>query len=582
MDKDRFMSQTENDLPPVVSVEEIQRGWNDLQLRVQQLEAGSGAQELENKLLRQLLERVIEHRKKSHGELVNLLTTLVSKLPINDLGVIVSRLVEHSAMVNEVSAALVHGKNEESLFQPAVLKRLDQTRRNLIAAIPPLVEELIRLEAPFEAGMLQGLAAQPESFFSPAMARANRCFVKGQLPRERIVREFGDEALALFKDVTTDVKHNPRPKPDEIVLAFANDFEAVLQQTPGLAPDKRSGLLALLQKVRASRAASDPARAQKSAFLKLSFVIELLHYYDNQSTEPPDVIFAQRLPPLIEQLVVTGEDRLDEKQILLAEALLAHIINTDHRQAVVNNIGKSGGLAKTLRFILTFRSDKVPEIGPLAGEFIKHLIPPDKAPAPAALVGLLRLVPADRHPKIIAAIASSDRLRKDEAETLGRTVAKELGLTELPGDNNTLSPEKERQIVWDRVKELIAGRASPAEITAAIRTRLHARYDSDEVKLSLLVLSESDAMALVRVFCLLPYLPDGQTDPIARAVLESYATRLTHEKYAATYTKVVGALRNLFKVKADSPTLVNFIALVKWVDTDAAIRLARDIGMGAP
>ena len=89
-------------------------------------------------------------------------------------------------------------------------------------------------------------------------------------------------------------------------------------------------------------------------------------------------------------------------------------------------------------------------------------------------------------------------------------------------------------------------------------------------------------MALVRVFCLLPYLPDGQTDPIARAVLESYATRLTHEKYAATYTKVVGALRNLFKVKADSPTLVNFIALVKWVDTDAAVRLARDIGMGAP
>ena len=145
-----------------------------------------------------------------------------------------------------------------------------------------------------------------------------------------------------------------------------------------------------------------------------------------------------------------------------------------------------------------------------------------------------------------------------------------------------LSPEKEQQLVWERIKELIASRASPSEITAAIRSRLHAKYDSDEVKMSWLTLTESDAMTLVRVFCLMPYLPDGQTDPIARAILESYATRLTHEKYAATYTKVVGALRNLFKVKADSPTLVNFITLVKWVDVESAARLAKDIGMNPP
>ena len=77
----------------------------------------------------------------------------------------------------------------------------------------------------------------------------------------------------------------------------------------------------------------------------------------------------------------------------------------------------------------------------------------------------------------------------------------------------------------------------------------------------------------------MPYLPDGQTDPIARAVLESYANRLTHEKYAATYTKVVQALKNLYKVKADSPALVNFIALVKWVDPASAEKLVKDIGM---
>ena len=96
---------------------------------------------------------------------------------------------------------------------------------------------------------------------------------------------------------------------------------------------------------------------------------------------------------------------------------------------------------------------------------------------------------------------------------------------------------------------------------------------------SWLTLAESDPMLLIRVFCLLPYLPDGSTDPIARPVLESYATRLTHEKYEAIYGKVVHALRNLFKVKADSPALVNFVALVKWVDPASADKIAKDVGM---
>ena len=577
------MSATENGPGPVVSVDEVQQGWHDLQLRVQQLEAERAVQDQENKTLRLLLERVIEHRKKSHGELVSVLTTLVSKLPINDVGVVISRLVEHNNMVNEASASLSGGKHDDPLLQPALLKTLDKTKRDLTAAIKPLVGELLQLDAPFEAGMLQGLVTQPESFFAPAMARANRCFVKGQVPRDRIVREFGDEALGLFKDVTTDVKFNPRPKPEEIVLTFANDFEAQLQQNPGLTPARRNELLALHQKVRASRDASESARAQKSAFLKLSFVIELLHYYENQSTESPDVIFAQRLPPLIEQLVLTGDDKLDEKLIQQAEALLAHIINRDHRQAVINNVGKAGGTAKTLRFVLTFRAEKIPDPGPLSVEFIKHLIPADKVPSPAALTTVFRLVPDGRHQKIVEAILATDRLRKADAEILGKTVAKELGLPELPATGAAaLSPEKEQQLVWERIKELIASRASPSEITAAIRSRLHAKYDSDEVKMSWLTLTESDAMTLVRVFCLMPYLPDGQTDPIARAILESYATRLTHEKYAATYTKVVGALRNLFKVKADSPTLVNFITLVKWVDVESAARLAKDIGMNPP
>ena len=85
--------------PPAVSAEEIQRGWPALTLRVEQLEAQRATLEAENKALRSLLERVIEHRQKSHSELVLLLTGLVSKLPINDVGVIVSRLVEHNSQV---------------------------------------------------------------------------------------------------------------------------------------------------------------------------------------------------------------------------------------------------------------------------------------------------------------------------------------------------------------------------------------------------------------------------------------------------------------------------------------------------
>ena len=100
---------------PVASMEEIQQGWHELKLRVTQLEAERSVLEKENKTLRFLLERVIEHRQKSHGELVNLLAGLVSKLPINDVGVMVSKLVEHNTSVNEVCAALTKGKADAPL-----------------------------------------------------------------------------------------------------------------------------------------------------------------------------------------------------------------------------------------------------------------------------------------------------------------------------------------------------------------------------------------------------------------------------------------------------------------------------------
>src|SRR5258708_32216269 len=164
--------------------------------------------------------------------------------------------------------------------------------------------------------MARSLVADPELFFSPRVVRANRCFIKGQLPRERIVKEFGEDALVVFNDMTTDPKLNPRPKPEEIVLAFKNDFEAFRQQNPAWLGSKREALVKLYQKVQRSKAPTDEGRAQRNAFQRLSFIIDLLYFYEHQSTEAPDVLFAQHLPALVEQLVLAGpQENLDEKLI---------------------------------------------------------------------------------------------------------------------------------------------------------------------------------------------------------------------------------------------------------------------------
>lgn len=581
MDEYVRMADEQDNTIALVSVAKIQKEWMDLTLRMAQTETECGALEQENKALRTLLERVIEHRQKSHGELVTLLTTLVSKLPLNDVGVIVARLMEHNHQVTEVSASLIKGKLDDNFLQPALLKNLDKTKRDLAAAATLEVAELLKLETPFESCLLQSLLEKPDNFFSAAFARANRGFVKGQLPRERILKEFGAEALIFFKDVTTDVKFNPRPKPEEIMLAFKPEFAELLAQNP--AGGHRPELEALHKKIQQGRENNEHSRAQKKSFLRLSFFLELLHYYENQSTESPDVVFAQRLPPVIEQLAITGErDTLDEKSLLAAEALLAMIINTDHRKAVVNNIGKAGGLARVLRYTLAFRVEKLSDADPLTQECIKHLIPQGAAPTSAALATVLKLFNPHMQQAAIRAIAATDRLRKEDAEKLGKAVAQELGLKDILerlNEQSTLTPERERQLAWDHIKDLIGTRTTPNEVIATIRKRLHNRYEADEVKACWLVLTEADAMIFVRVFCLFPYMPDGQADPLARPILETFVTRLIHEKYAATYAKVLGALKNLHKVKADSPALVNFVALVKWVDSEAAAKLAKDIGM---
>ncbi len=579
------MTETETVPAAVATVEDIQRGWHQLTLRVDQLEAERSALEKENKALRTLLERVIEHRQKSHAELVLLLAGLASKLTISDVGATVTRLIEHNKHVNEVLAALAKGKMEADIPQPLILQTMDQRKRELQAALKPAVEDLIRLEVPLDCDLLRSLTTQPEQFFSPAVTRANRCFVKGLLPRDRILREFGEAALPFFFDMTTDLKLNPRPKPEEIVYAFKGDAPALLQQDTTLPPEKRQALLALYHKVQRSKAPTDEARMQRNAFHRLSYLLELLHYYENQNTEAPDVTFAQRLPNLIEQLVVAGPNEpLEEKLLVQAEHLLAFIVNPDHRLMVINNLGKNGATARTLGFVLKLRTEKLPDLNDVLTELVRHLIPsaPQKPPTAQALAAILRLMPAERQRSVALSIMVCDRLRKEEAESLGKAIGKELGLTNLEVPVKTaenIPPEVERQMAWDKIKEMVTSRADPAAIAAAIRNRLRAKYDADELKLSWMTLIEAEAMAFIRIFCQLPYLPDGSTDPIARPVMQTYLTRLVHEKYAAAHAKVVTSLRNLHKANPNSPTLVNFMALAKWVEPDVSSRLSADIGM---
>ena len=569
-------------------MEEIQKGWNELKLRVEQLEADRGSLRQENHALRVLLERAIDHRQKSHSELVTILATLVSKLPLNDIGVIISRLVEHNTNVSHALAALINGTVEVEMAQPELLKTLDHTKRDLLAAIKQATALLAELDPPLEKELLESLSADPELFFSPRMVRANRCFAKGQVPRERVIREFGEEALVCFKDMTTDPKLNPRPKPEEIVLAFRNDFEALFQQQPDLLPNKRPQLEALHRQIQRSKAPTDHARAQKSAFQQMSFAIELLHYYEHQNTEAPDVIFAQRLPTLVEQLGVAGPQApLDEKLILHVETLLAFVISADHRLMVVNNVGKSGGAGKTLKYVLRLRGEQVANLNQVVNEFVRHLVPspPEEPPSSQVLAAVLRLLRTEVQRLVVKAIMNYDRIPRASAEALGRAVGAALGLIGLEDASaaqNALSPEMERQLTWAKIQELIAKRTDAAAVASVIRDRLHAKYDADEIRQSWITLTEADPMSLIRIFCQLPFRADGKTDPIAQTVMETYVTRLTHEKYAGTYHKVVNSLRTMFHAKPDSPTLLTFAALVKWVSPEAATRLCADVGMPEP
>jgi hypothetical protein len=577
------MSENDTLIITKASLEEIQQGWNEMKLRVGQLEAERVGLEHENKGLRTLVETVIAHRQKSHNELVVLLTNLVSKLPLNDIGVIVARLMEHNNSVNHFLSAIVKGGPEMPMEQPLVLRTLEQTKHDLATATKVAADELIRLGSPLEPEMLAAMEGDPEFFFKPPFLRARRGFIKAQVPRERILREFGEGALPLFNDMTTDAKLNPHPRAEEIMLGFRREFSELLAQDTTLPQEKRRDLAALYEKVHVSRAASDSGRAQRNAFQALSFVAELRHYYDHQATEAPDLIFAQRLPGILENLILGGASDLpDENLVTAAEKLLTMVINPDHRQMVINNIGKGGGPGATSKFILRLRLPKTPDFDQTVNEFVRHLIPPLSPPPLETFLHVLRLINPEMQRTTVKAILHTDRLRRSDAEVLGKKIGEALGMKGVADEikaEQAMPPELERQLAWVKIKETISSRSDPAIIAAAFRDRLTHKFDADELRQSWVTLTEADPMSLIRIFCHLPYLPDGATASIARPIMETYVTRLTHEKYAATYHKVVNSLRNMYRAKPDSPTLQSFLALVRWVDPISAGRICGEVGI---
>jgi len=214
------------------------------------------------------------------------------------------------------------------------------------------------------------------------------------------------------------------------------------------------------------------------------------------------------------------------------------VVNPDHRLMIINNVGKGGGIAKTLKFILRLRGAKAAQtdLDQVIAELIRHLIPAQKAPPAKAVAAPLRLLSPDVQRLVVKLIMGWDRLRKEEAEALGKAVAAELGLKLLPAAAQKGDPvENERQRAWARIKEMVARRGDATTIAAAIRDRLNAKYDADEIRQSWLALIEADSIGLIRIFCQIPYRPDGQTDAIASPVIGTYVSRLTHEKYAQSY-----------------------------------------------
>ena len=99
------MTEREIVASPVAAVEEIQQGWHELKSRVGQLEVQRLALQQENNPFACCSNASSITGKIAH-ELVIILTSLVTKLPLNDVGGIISRLVRAQYQCQPVSGRL--------------------------------------------------------------------------------------------------------------------------------------------------------------------------------------------------------------------------------------------------------------------------------------------------------------------------------------------------------------------------------------------------------------------------------------------------------------------------------------------
>jgi len=98
------------------------------------------------------------------------------------------------------------------------------------------------------------LVEQPDAFFRRESPRQTDASSKGKSPRERRRAGFGEQALGVFNDNSTDAKLNPNPKAEEIVLSFKNDLRPLFQQNPALkCPINASKLRGCIQRVQQSK-----------------------------------------------------------------------------------------------------------------------------------------------------------------------------------------------------------------------------------------------------------------------------------------------------------------------------------------
>ncbi len=237
-----FMAQTENDPGPVPSVEEIQKAWRELTLKVGQLDAELTAAQQDNKVLRSLMERMIEHRQRSHSELIT-----HSHRPRR-------QIAPQRPRRHRLAAGRAQRAGRRGFRQPC---QGENRGRSAAARHPEGAGEnqarpRHRLEGP-PPGNWRGSTrhSRPASssrssssrtpFSRPPSSAPPAVTSRATSPRERVVKEFGEEALVFFKDLTTDVEIQSAPQAGRNRAGLQKRFRGAAEkqfrhqprQTPG-------------------------------------------------------------------------------------------------------------------------------------------------------------------------------------------------------------------------------------------------------------------------------------------------------------------------------------------------------------